>query len=67
MTMLPMYRISKIPPIYIGNICSYKCCVVALHGAFGNPSWYFVSDEPSRIQTVVQQSWQNTLWRNIHS
>ena len=22
LTMLPMYRISKIPPIYIGNICS---------------------------------------------
>jgi len=22
MTMLPMYRIGKIPPIYIGNICS---------------------------------------------
>jgi len=22
MTILPMYRIGKIPPIYIGNICS---------------------------------------------
>jgi len=44
MTILPMYRIGKILPIYIGNICSWKCCAVALHGAFGNPSCYFVSD-----------------------
>jgi len=42
--MLPMYRISKILPIYISNISLQKCYAVATHGAFGNPSYYFISD-----------------------
>jgi len=41
---LSMYHIGKIPPIYISNICSWKCYAVVLHEVFGNPSCYFFSD-----------------------
>jgi len=43
MTMLPMYRIGKILPIYISNISS-KCYALDLYGVFRNPSCYFISD-----------------------
>jgi len=66
---------------HIGNICSWKCCAVALHGAFGNPSCYFVSDPDWLTQLLCPvpsaqslhaygtlcNSPDKTLWHNIRS
>jgi len=44
--ILPKYHIGKIPPIYnTSAICAHKSHYASfLHGVFGNPSCYFVSD-----------------------
>ena len=44
--MLPKYYVGKILPIYrISAILAHKSCYASfLHGVFGNPSCYFVSD-----------------------
>jgi len=42
--VVPMYRIGKFPPTYIGNVCSWKplrYCFV--FGLFGSRRCYFVS------------------------
>jgi len=75
LTMLPMYHIRKILPIYIGNICSLKQLYYCPAGVFGNISCYFVSDwlialcfaHPSESPTTVDQVLRYCVICELHT
>jgi len=58
MTMLPMYHIGKISPIYRHYLLikvATQCYIIVLHGMFGNTSCHFASYYLMQILCPVPQ------------